>query len=194
MRAHSVTESGESSRLRRCSCSSRTAFGTAVLEPDPQMHRARLADRGVTHDRHGTVKSAAVSGRFTMPITVAAADIDELGHVGNLTYVRWILDVATAHSRALGWDHARYREHGAVFVVRRHEVDYIAQVFGGEELVGETWVDAWRPASCIRRTELRRGGQVVARGATTWAFISLTSGRPQRITDELRELFRADPD
>jgi acyl-CoA thioester hydrolase len=130
-----------------------------------------------------------VSQRFTMPITAAAADIDELGHVGNLVYVRWILDVATAHSVAGGWDPARYRELGAVFVVRRHEVDYVAQVREGDALVAETWVESWRAASCIRGTELRRGDQIVARGVTTWAFISLTSGRPLRIPDELRARF-----
>jgi acyl-CoA thioester hydrolase len=127
-----------------------------------------------------------------MPFTADPTHIDELGHVSNLVYVRWILDLATAHSHALGWDHARYRELGAVFVVRRHEIDYVAQVREGEALVGETWVDAWRPASCIRRTELRRGDQVVARGATTWAFISMASGRPQRIPDAVRGLFPAD--
>ena len=124
-----------------------------------------------------------------MPITAMSTDIDELGHVSNLVYVRWILDVAMGHSRSLGWDHAHYIAYGAVFVVRRHEIDYVAQVREGEQLVGETWVDDWRPASCIRRTELRRGEQVVARAATTWAFISLASGRPQRITDELKALF-----
>jgi acyl-CoA thioester hydrolase len=129
-----------------------------------------------------------------MPITAAAADIDELGHVGNLVYVRWILDVATAHSRALGWDHARYRELGGIFVVLRHEIDYVAQVREGEALVGETWVDSWRLASCVRRTELRRGEQVVARGATTWAFISMASGRLRRIPDELRALFVPPPE
>jgi acyl-CoA thioester hydrolase len=126
-----------------------------------------------------------------MPFTADATDIDELGHVSNMVYIRWILEVATAHSCAGGWDPARYREYGAIFVVRRHEVDYVAQVREGETLVGETWVEEWRPASCIRRTELRRGEQVVARGATTWAFISLTSGRPQRIPEELRALFVA---
>lgn len=124
-----------------------------------------------------------------MPITATSADIDELGHVSNLVYVRWVLDVAMAHSRSLSWDHGRYKAYGAVFVVRRHEIDYVAQVREGEELVAETWVDDWRPASCIRRTEIRRGDQVVARAATTWAFISLANGRPQRITDELRDLF-----
>jgi acyl-CoA thioester hydrolase len=124
-----------------------------------------------------------------MPITATAADIDELGHVSNLVYVRWVLDVAMGHSRALGWDHPQYRALGAVFVVRRHEIDYVAQVREGETLVGETWVSDWRLASCIRKTELRRGEQVVARAATTWAMISLTTGRPLKIPDELRALF-----
>ncbi len=137
--------------------------------------------------------SSQPPGRFSLPITAASADIDELGHVSNLVYVRWVLDVAMAHSRSVGWDHPQYRAYGAVFVVRRHEIDYVAQVREGEQLIAETWVDDWRPASCIRRTELRRGDQVVARGATTWALISLASGRPQRITDELRALFTIGP-
>jgi acyl-CoA thioester hydrolase len=125
-----------------------------------------------------------------LPIVAGATDIDELGHVGNLVYLRWVLDVAMAHSRSVGWNHAEYIALGAVFVVRRHEVDYVAQVREGEQLVAETWVSDWRQASCIRKTEIRRGEQVVARGATTWAFISLSSGRPQRIPDELLAIFK----
>ncbi|HEU0032125.1 MAG TPA: thioesterase family protein [Kofleriaceae bacterium] len=127
--------------------------------------------------------------RFSMPITASAADIDELGHVSNLVYLRWVLEVATAHSLARGWGHPEYRALGAVFVVRRHEIDYVAQVRAGEQLVAETWVDDWKLASCIRKTELRRGDQVVARAATTWAMMSMASGRPIKIPDELRALF-----
>lgn len=129
------------------------------------------------------------SPRFTLPITAAEADIDELGHVSNLVYLRWVLDVAMAHSISLGWDHAAYRTLGSVFVVRRHEIDYVAQVTLGHAISAETWVDEWKQASCIRKTELVRDGKVVARAATTWAFISLSSGRPVRIPDEIRSLF-----
>ncbi|HEX2686511.1 MAG TPA: thioesterase family protein [Kofleriaceae bacterium] len=128
--------------------------------------------------------------RFAISITPAEADIDEFGHVSNLVYLRWVQDVAKAHTSAVGWDHARYLALGAVFVVRRHEIDYIAQVRLGQVLRVETWVETWRPASCIRKTELLREGQVVARAATTWALIGLTSGRPQRISDELSGPFR----
>ena len=127
-----------------------------------------------------------------MPITATAGDIDELGHVSNLVYVRWVLEVAMGHSRAVGWDHAQYRERGAVFVVRRHEIDYVLPVMLDDKLVATTWVDTWRGASCIRKTEIARGDQVVARGATTWAFMSFASGRPQRIPEDLVELFTKD--
>ena len=127
--------------------------------------------------------------RFAITITPEPADIDELGHVSNLVYLRWVLEVAMAHSRALGWDFAQYRDLGAAFMVRRHEIDYIAQVTLGQTLVAETWVDSWRQASCIRKTELLRDGAVVARAATTWAMIGLVSGRPQRIPDALTAVF-----
>jgi acyl-CoA thioester hydrolase len=125
-----------------------------------------------------------------MPVTASAADIDELGHVSNQVYLRWVLDVAIAHSVAMGWDHVRYRAFGASFVVRRHELDYLAPVVEGETLSAETWVDTWKQASCIRRTEILRDGKPVLRAATTWAFMSLASGRPTRIPDEILALFR----
>ena len=76
--------------------------------------------------------------RFAIPILPAPDDIDELGHVSNLVYLRWVLEVALAHSRARGWDYAHYRALGAVFMVRRHEIDYVAQVTLDQALVGET--------------------------------------------------------
>lgn len=130
-----------------------------------------------------------MSVRYSIPITAAAADIDELGHVSNLVYLRWVLDVAMAHSRSLGWDHPEYRALGAVFVVRRHELDYLGPVTVGQILIAETWVESWRAASCIRKTELIRDGVVVARASTTWAMMSFASGRPTRIPEEIRALF-----
>jgi len=127
--------------------------------------------------------------RFAIPVLPVPEDIDELGHVSNLVYLRWVQEVAMAHSRAQGWDFARYRELGAAFMVRRHEIDYVAQVTLGQDLRAETWVDSWRAASCIRKTEILRDTTVVARASTQWALIGLASGRPQRITPELLAAF-----
>ena len=130
-----------------------------------------------------------MSRRFSIPIHITSHDIDELGHVSNQVYLRWVLDVALAHSAHLGWDHAAYTQIGGIFVVRRHELDYLAQVKLGDEVRAETWVPSWKLASCVRATEILRGDQVVLRGATTWAFMALANGRPIKIPDELRALF-----
>ena len=128
--------------------------------------------------------------RFSFPITATEPDIDNLGHVSNLVYLRWVLEAATAHSTARGWDLDAYMKLGGVWVVRRHELDYLGQVTLGQSLVAETWVDSWKGASCVRKTELVRDAQVVARCATTWAFMSLASGRPQRIPDVVFSAFQ----
>ena len=127
--------------------------------------------------------------RFQLSITAADADIDELDHVSNLVYLRWVLDAATAHSAARGWGHPEYRALGGVFIVRRHELDYLVPVLRGEQVIAETWVSSWKGASCVRATEIKRGDQLVLRAATTWAFISLASGRPVRIPEPLVAAF-----
>jgi acyl-CoA thioester hydrolase len=127
----------------------------------------------------------------TLELTAQPSDIDDLGHVSNVVYVRWILEVALAHSVALGWDSAAYRQLGATFVVRRHEIDYLQSVLEGDHVILSTWVESWKQVSTVRRTSIRRArdGVEVCRSATTWAFIDLATGRPRRITDELRRAF-----
>lgn len=126
---------------------------------------------------------------YATTYTASASDIDELGHVSNLVYLRWVLDVGVAHSHAMGWGHDKYRAYGSVFVVRRHEIDYVSPVTEGQQVTATTWVEQWRQASCIRKTEIAREGRIVAKASTTWAFISFASGKPQRIPDELRARF-----
>lgn len=130
--------------------------------------------------------------RFALEVTAAPADIDDVNHVSNLVYVRWIQEVAVAHSTALGWPFERYRQHGAVFVVRRHEIDYVAPVLLGQTVRLETWIESVKAASCIRRTEITRlsDQQVVCRGSTMWAFMSFEAGRPLRIPQQLIQDFQ----
>lgn len=135
--------------------------------------------------------AAPPSAPFTERLVAQAEDIDELGHVSNIVYVRWIQEIAKAHSRAVGWDHGAYLRAGAVFVVRRHELDYLGPVLLGERLRLETFVASWSAATSERRTTITReaDGREVARAVTTWAFVSLATGRPTRIPEALPAAF-----
>ncbi|MCG8420530.1 MAG: acyl-CoA thioesterase [Proteobacteria bacterium] len=139
-----------------------------------------------------------VSPLFHLDLVACRDDIDELDHVSNLVYVRWVLRAAQAHSAAAGFEHTDYRALGSVFVVRRHEIDYLRPAFAGERIRLSTWIDSWKAASSLRMTRITRldptagtsDGEVeLARGQTLWAFINLASGRPTRIPENVRAAF-----
>lgn len=129
---------------------------------------------------------------FVLPLEVTDDDIDMLGHANNIAYLRWIQDVALAHSAAVGLGMEGYSQLGAVFVVRRHEIDYLRPIVRGDRLELRTWIDSASAAKCKRATEIVRLGTtevVASRAMTTWGFVELATGRPTRIPDSVRVAF-----
>jgi acyl-CoA thioester hydrolase len=137
----------------------------------------------------------AMSEVFRHEIAVGDGDIDFLGHASNLSFVRWIQDTAVAHSSAVGLDVAKYRQLGSVFIIIRHEIDYVRPAMGGDTIDARTWVPTVTTAKCFRHTEFLRkaDGQMLAKGITTWAFMDIATGRPKRILPEVRAAFGWDP-
>lgn len=125
---------------------------------------------------------------FELSFTAAAADIDELGHVNNAVWVRWIQEVATTHWRATAAP-----EHVAayIWVVIRHEIDYLRPLKQGETAVARTWVpDAPQGARFDRLIEFRGAdGKALVKARTTWAMIEQASGRPARVRPEIAAPF-----
>ena len=119
---------------------------------------------------------------FEIPITAKSGDIDELGHVNNAVWVRWIQDVATAH-----WGAAADPAHQAayVWVVTRHEIDYLRAVEDGETVIARTWIDpVSRGARSTRHMEfVGEDGKVRVKALTRWAIIDKASGRPVRVPE-----------
>jgi acyl-CoA thioester hydrolase len=86
---------------------------------------------------------------------------------------------------------ARYRELGGVFVVRRHEIDYLRPTYAGETVELRTWIESWSAVTSRRRTQIVRPADdvEVARAVTTWALVRTDSGWPRRIPEELQRSF-----
>ena len=134
--------------------------------------------------------SAPTPTRFELPIRVGESDLDEVGHVNNVVYVQWVQDAAAGH-----WRHAATAEQleGIVWVAVRHEIDYEAPSFAGDELVARTWVEAWSGATSERHTEIERvsDGVLLARARTIWCAVDPASGRPMRVRPEVKDRFSA---
>lgn len=127
---------------------------------------------------------------FTKTFAAQAADIDELGHVNNAVWVRWIQDLAVAH-----WEAVAPADHRTAFVwvVTRHEIDYRGNLAEGDLATGETWVpEPPRGARFNRHFRFTDGaGRVLVEGITTWAMLDRASGRLVRVRPEIAAPFLA---
>lgn len=126
--------------------------------------------------------------RFTRPFTASAADIDELGHVNNAVWVKWIQELAVAH-----WEAVAPAEHQAayIWVVTRHEIDYRGNLREGETVAGETWVaDPPKGARFDRHVRFTGAdGRVKVEAVTTWALLDRATGRLLRVRDDIAAPF-----
>ena len=121
---------------------------------------------------------------FTQTITTFPEHIDELGHVNNAVWVQWLQQVALAHWYALAAP-----EHQArfIWVVVRHEIDYLRPAVVGDLVTARTWVgEAPKGARFDRFVEFDGvDGRLLVRARTHWAMLDQVSGRPQRVTAEV---------
>lgn len=128
---------------------------------------------------------------FTREINVAEADIDIQGHVNNLRFLKWMQDVAVAHSAARGWSMERYAGAGMGWVVRSHAITYKRPAYLGETITACTWIAGFSPRMSPRKYLFWRAADktVLAEAETMWVFVDLATGRPTKVPDELRQAF-----
>lgn len=127
---------------------------------------------------------------FVIDLRVSADDIDGLGHANNAVYVSWLERCAWRHSQHLGLDLAEYRRMDRAMAVLRHEIDYLASAYEGEELQMATWiVESDHKLKMTRRFQLWRPADActLLRAQTTFVCIELSSGKPKRMPLEFVE-------
>ena len=123
-----------------------------------------------------------------MAVTVHSDDIDGQNHVNNTVYLRWVQDVATAHWKSLADADA---QEAIGWVVVRHEIDYKMPANLGDEIVLRTWVGRASRLKFERFTEIRRraDGRLLAQARTLWVPIDAGTGKPTRVSAEVRARF-----
>ncbi|RED16754.1 acyl-CoA thioesterase [Parasphingopyxis lamellibrachiae] len=128
---------------------------------------------------------------FSHTVTARPEHIDELGHVNNAVWVQWIQDLAVAH-----WTAVAAPEHVAayIWVVIRHEIDYLRPALEGDTVTGTTWIEEPPMGARFNRYMEFTGkdGKPCIRAKTTWAMIGRASGRPSRVTPEIAAPFLPD--
>jgi acyl-CoA thioester hydrolase len=125
---------------------------------------------------------------FEMMVDVEPEDIDELGHVNNVVYLRWVQDVAMAHWKGFAPAAEQAR---LVWVVLRHEIDYKQMAHLGDQIFARTWVGQATRLRFERFTELLRASDhvLLAKAITVWCPIDRATGKPTSVSAEARAQF-----
>ncbi|PZO52906.1 MAG: thioesterase [Alphaproteobacteria bacterium] len=126
---------------------------------------------------------------FTQRFPVVAADIDELGHVNNIVYLRWAQEIAIAHWRSRASEEMLA---GLVWVVLRHEADYRAALTLGDEVEVRTHVDdAPQGAAWARFVDIYKVGseKPAVQIKSNWCLLDANTRRVKRVPLELVQRF-----
>ena len=69
--------------------------------------------------------------KYELPIEILPEHIDQLGHVNNVVYLRWVQDAAIAHWSAAAPENEQEK---LLWVVTRHEIDYKRPALPGDKI------------------------------------------------------------
>jgi acyl-CoA thioester hydrolase len=124
---------------------------------------------------------------FTLKITVSSKDIDTLQHVNNLVYVKWMDKIATEHYAFLTKDNPLPQY---VWVVTRHEIDYLKQAVLGDKITVKTWVGETKGITSIRFMNFYKDNILLVKAKTVWVMLDSKTFKPTRIRENVLKVLQ----
>jgi len=123
---------------------------------------------------------------FEHQIIVKESDIDELNHVNNVIYLKWINLTSALH-----WNSVSNKEINSkyIWVAARHEIDYIKPAFLHEKIILKTYIDTIEGVKSTRKVEIYRNNTLLAKSFTIWVLLDAKTQKITRIPKEISNLF-----
>lgn len=133
---------------------------------------------------------------FTLNIDVHPDDLDGFGHVNNTVYVRWLEQVAWAHSAAVGLSEQACIGLQRGMAVRRTEIDYLRAAVAEDKLVVGNWVIEVSRLRATRWFELFRPSDnaLLLQAKIEYVCIDLQTGAPVRFPEPFVQGYRVEPE
>ncbi|MDF2453636.1 MAG: acyl-ACP thioesterase [Bacteroidota bacterium] len=125
---------------------------------------------------------------FEQTIRIYPTDIDENGHVNNIVYLKWVQDIAIAHWNSVATQDMKTN---LLWVVSRHEIDYLKSAYLDSKLTAKTWVTEPNGAKSDRHVVIYEAetNSDIAKIKTTWYLLDVQTKRPKRIESDIANVF-----
>jgi acyl-CoA thioester hydrolase len=133
--------------------------------------------------------------RYERHVTVCETHLDAFAHVNNVVYVQFIEEVAIGHAAAVGFTLKRFKEAGAIPVVRRHTICYHRPAVLGDTLVVSTEITHCKGVRATRHNEVRREGDgaLLVDSTSEWVWLEPIRLKPVRVPQAILEAFAWPP-
>lgn len=122
---------------------------------------------------------------YSYTILVSENEIDELNHVNNMHYLKYVQNAAKIHWEKLS-NHTINKKY--VWVVLRHEIDYIMPAKLNDRLTVTTWIGKSYGVKSERFVEIKKEDKIVIKAKTIWCLLAKKTMRPVRIPSEILQL------
>ena len=138
-------------------------------------------------------KALAPSIAFWCELNVPgnATTSEEIPHVNNAEYVRWIDRTAELATDAAGLTREILLASQRMWFVARHEINYRGESFVGDDLLIATWISDYSRTTAVRQTVVYRpaDGKRILDATTRWAYVNLETRRPVRMEQDVIDRF-----
>lgn len=121
-------------------------------------------------------------------IPIQTYDIDLMGVVSNISYIRWLEDLRL---KILGiyYPLERLLQEGIGPVLSETYIQYKRPVKILDKLVGRMWVSELDSPHWKLQAEFLRNGKVAAKAGQSGVFVRLEDGHPVPVPDELMQKY-----
>ena len=125
---------------------------------------------------------------FEKLITVSQDDLDELNHVNNVRYVKWVNDIAKEN-----WQENASKEmlKEYFWVLLSHHIEYKSSALLNDVVKLKTYVIKAEGVTSTRIVEMYddKSQKLLVKSETHWCLMSSKTMRPTRINSEIANLF-----
>ncbi len=109
-----------------------------------------------------------------MPITVKTYDIDFMGIVSNISYIRWMEDLRLKFLE-VHYSLQKLMVDLIVPILTHTNIDYKKPIQMHDEVIGSIWMEKYDSSGWIANMEFSVDGKVVATGAQGGVFINIAT-------------------
>ena len=119
---------------------------------------------------------------FRHSVAIDPGDIDDMGHVNNAAYLKWVQEAVVDYWQSVAPPDAVARH---LWVALKHEITYLRPTFLQDTVVAEVIAEKVEGARAFFRTVLRRGEDVLSEIQSCWCCLDAASKRPARLARDV---------